>query len=57
MAAVGAELSVVFDRAGERLYLVDERGAEVPLEKVLLLYLRLLVDARPAGPRRGARST
>ena len=30
-------------------------GAEVPLEKVLLLYLRLLVDERPAGPRRGAR--
>jgi mannose-1-phosphate guanylyltransferase/phosphomannomutase len=43
-AAVGAELSVVFDRAGERMYLVDERGAEVPVEQVLLLYLRLLVE-------------
>ena len=49
VAAVGADLSVVFDRAGERLYLVDETGAEVPLEKVLLLYLRLLVDAGRQG--------
>jgi mannose-1-phosphate guanylyltransferase/phosphomannomutase len=49
VAAVGADLSVVFDRAGERLYLVDDKGAEVPLEKVLLLYLRLLVDAGRQG--------
>jgi mannose-1-phosphate guanylyltransferase/phosphomannomutase len=41
--AVGADLSVVFDRAGERLNLLDEHGVEVPPEKVLLLFLRLLV--------------
>jgi mannose-1-phosphate guanylyltransferase/phosphomannomutase len=42
VSAVGADLGAVFDRAGERLYLVDERGREVPLEKALLLFLRLL---------------
>jgi mannose-1-phosphate guanylyltransferase/phosphomannomutase len=40
--AIGADLGAVFDRAGERLYLVDERGEEVSPELVLLLYLRLL---------------
>jgi mannose-1-phosphate guanylyltransferase/phosphomannomutase len=44
VAAVGADLAVVFDRAGERLFLVDEQGAEVPLDKALLLFMRLLVD-------------
>jgi len=40
--AVGADLGVVFDRAGERLYLVDERGEEIPVEQTLLLFLRLI---------------
>jgi mannose-1-phosphate guanylyltransferase / phosphomannomutase len=42
VGAVGADLGAAFDRAGERLHLLDETGAEVPLEKVLLLFLRLL---------------
>jgi mannose-1-phosphate guanylyltransferase / phosphomannomutase len=42
---VGADLGVVFDRAAERLYLIDERGREVPVEQSLLLFLRLIVDA------------
>ncbi len=42
VGAVGADLGVVFDRAGERLFLVDENGQEVPPEQTLLLYLRLL---------------
>ena len=42
MTAVGADLGVVFDRAGERLYLVDEQAREVPVEQALLLFLRLL---------------
>jgi mannose-1-phosphate guanylyltransferase/phosphomannomutase len=42
VCAVGADLGAAFDRAGERLYLVDENGTEVSLEKVLLLFLRLL---------------
>jgi mannose-1-phosphate guanylyltransferase/phosphomannomutase len=45
--AVGAELGAVFDRSAERLYLVDERAREVPVDKALLLYLRLIsVDGR-----------
>jgi mannose-1-phosphate guanylyltransferase/phosphomannomutase len=40
--AVGADLGAVFDRSAERLYLVDELGREVPVESVLLLFLRLL---------------
>jgi mannose-1-phosphate guanylyltransferase / phosphomannomutase len=40
--AVGADFGVVFDRAAERLYLVDERGREIPVEQSLLLYLKLI---------------
>ena len=40
--AVGAELGVVFDRAAERVYLVDEQAQPVPVDKALLLYLRLI---------------
>jgi mannose-1-phosphate guanylyltransferase/phosphomannomutase len=42
VSAVGAELGVVFDRAAERLYLIDEQAEEVPPEQALLLFLRLL---------------
>ena len=42
VSAIGADLGAVFDRASERLTLVDERGEEVPLDKALLLYLRLV---------------
>jgi mannose-1-phosphate guanylyltransferase/phosphomannomutase len=40
--AVGADVGVVLDRAAERLYLVDERGREIPVEQSLLLFLRLI---------------
>jgi mannose-1-phosphate guanylyltransferase / phosphomannomutase len=40
--AVGADLGVVFDRAAERLHLVDEQAREVPVEQALLLFLRLI---------------
>jgi mannose-1-phosphate guanylyltransferase / phosphomannomutase len=40
--AVGADFGVILDRAAERLYLVDERGREVPVEQSLLLFLRLI---------------
>jgi len=40
--AIGADFGAVFDRAGERLFLVDERGHEIPVEQTLLLYLKLL---------------
>jgi mannose-1-phosphate guanylyltransferase/phosphomannomutase len=40
--AIGADLGAVFDRSAERLFLVDERAREIPVEQVLLLFLRLL---------------
>jgi mannose-1-phosphate guanylyltransferase/phosphomannomutase len=49
VTAASADLGAVFDRAGERLYLIDELGDEIPPEKVLLLFLRLLVDAGRSG--------
>lgn len=42
VTAIGADLGAVFDQSGERLYLVDERGHEVPVDQTLLLYVRLL---------------
>ena len=44
VTAVGADLGVVFDQAGERLYLIDELGREVPVDQTLLLYVRLLAQ-------------
>jgi mannose-1-phosphate guanylyltransferase/phosphomannomutase len=40
--AVRADFGVVLDRAAERLYLVDERGREIPVEQALLLFLQLI---------------
>jgi len=40
--AVGADLGAVFDRAAERLYLIDEQAREVPVDKALLLFLSLI---------------
>src|SRR5204863_2812529 len=40
--AAGADFGVVLDESGERIYLVDEQGREVPVDKELLLFLRLL---------------
>ena len=42
VTAANADLGAVFDRAGERLHLIDEQGGEIPVEKVLLLFLSLL---------------
>ncbi|HEY3921825.1 MAG TPA: hypothetical protein VGL76_06900, partial [Gaiellaceae bacterium] len=46
---VGADLGVVFDRAGERLYLIDETGGSVPLDLAMLLYVRLLARNGQSG--------
>ena len=40
--AVGAQLGAVFDRAGERLFVLDEQANEIPAEQMLLLFLRLI---------------
>ena len=42
VGAIGADLGVVFDRAGERLFLIDEQAREIPVEQTLLLFLRLM---------------
>jgi mannose-1-phosphate guanylyltransferase/phosphomannomutase len=42
VSAIGADLGVVFDRAGERLFLIDEQAREIPVEQTLLLFLRLI---------------
>ena len=42
VSAVGADFGVVLDQAGERIYLVDERAREVPVEQELLLFLSLI---------------
>ena len=44
VTAIGADLGAVFDQSGERLYLVDEQGHEVPVDQTLLLYVRLLAE-------------
>ena len=56
VSAVGADLGVVFDRAAERLYLIDEQGREIPVEQALLLFLRLIGARRPAGASSRSRS-
>jgi mannose-1-phosphate guanylyltransferase/phosphomannomutase len=45
VTAVGADLGAVFDQSGERLYLVDEQGHEVPVDQTLLLYVKLLAQS------------
>jgi mannose-1-phosphate guanylyltransferase/phosphomannomutase len=42
VTAIGADLGAVFDRAGERLFLIDEQAREIPVEQALLLFLRLM---------------
>lgn len=44
VAAVGADLGAVFDRAAERLYLIDEQGREVAVDQALLLFVRLIAS-------------
>ena len=48
VSAIGADLGAVFDRAGERLFLIDEQSREIPVEQTLLLFLRL-IGARGQG--------
>jgi mannose-1-phosphate guanylyltransferase/phosphomannomutase len=47
--AVGADLGAVFDRSAERLYLIDEKAHEVPVDKALLLYLSLISATGSSG--------
>jgi mannose-1-phosphate guanylyltransferase / phosphomannomutase len=48
VSAIGAHFGAVFDRAAERLLLIDEQAEPVPLDKALLLFLRLVsASGRP----------
>jgi mannose-1-phosphate guanylyltransferase / phosphomannomutase len=49
VSAVGADFGAVFDRSGERIYLVDEQAREVPVEQELLLFLSLLASDGKSG--------
>jgi mannose-1-phosphate guanylyltransferase/phosphomannomutase len=42
VTAIGADFGVVFDRAAERLFLVDEEAHDIPVEQALLLFLQLI---------------
>jgi mannose-1-phosphate guanylyltransferase / phosphomannomutase len=44
VTAAGADLGVVLDESGERIFLVDEQAHEVPVEQELLLFLSLLAS-------------
>jgi mannose-1-phosphate guanylyltransferase/phosphomannomutase len=44
VGAIGADLGVVFDRAAERLYLIDETAHEVPVDLALLLFVQLIAS-------------
>jgi mannose-1-phosphate guanylyltransferase/phosphomannomutase len=43
VTASGSDLGVLFDAVGERIVLVDERGAILGLDRALLLYVDLIV--------------
>jgi mannose-1-phosphate guanylyltransferase/phosphomannomutase len=49
VGAAGADLGVVLDESGERIYLVDEQAREVPVEQELLLFLSLLASDGKTG--------
>jgi len=49
VAAIGADLGVVFDRAAERLYLIDEGAHEVPVDLALLLFVQLIASNGQSG--------
>ena len=51
LSVMGGDLGVVFDPAAELVYLVDERGEEVALEKTLLLFVKLVCEANAAAGR------
>jgi mannose-1-phosphate guanylyltransferase / phosphomannomutase len=46
---IGADFGAVFDQSGERLFLVDEQGHDVPVEQALLLFVRLLAERGTEG--------
>jgi mannose-1-phosphate guanylyltransferase/phosphomannomutase len=46
-----ADLGLVVDPGAERLYIVDDQGAEVPMEKALLLFVKLVAQQAGRGEK------
>jgi mannose-1-phosphate guanylyltransferase/phosphomannomutase len=46
-----ADMGVIIGPGAERVYIVDERGHEVPLEKALLLYVKLVAQHAGKGEK------
>lgn len=46
-----ADMGVIIGPGAERVYIVDERGHEVPLEKALLLYVKLVAQQAGKGEK------
>lgn len=44
-----AELGVLIDNAGEKLYLLDDRGAQIPPQTTLALFVKLLCETGKRG--------
>ncbi len=44
-----AEVGVLIDNAGERLYLLDERGIQIPPQTTLILFVRLMCETGKDG--------
>ena len=49
VTSIGADFGAVFDQSGERLFLVDEQGHDVPVDQALLLFVRLLAERGTEG--------
>ena len=46
-----ADMGIIIGPGAERMYIVDERGHEVPLEKALLLYVKLVAQHASKGEK------
>ena len=46
-----ADIGLVIDPGAERLYVVDDTGVEVPLEKALLLFVKLVAQQAGRGEK------
>jgi mannose-1-phosphate guanylyltransferase/phosphomannomutase len=44
-----AEVGVLIDNAGERLYLLDERGVQIPPQTTLVLFVKLMCETGKEG--------
>lgn len=49
VVSAGADLGITIDNAAEKIFLVDEKGNEIPPEKTLFLLLKLMADSVGGG--------